>query len=129
MTKQEAFDEVWNYFVVEGNPQAKGENGFCRYRTKDGCRCAAGVLIRDEEYNPLFENKTIETILRNNCRSEFKTPQSLIDRLGEILHFVGHLQGAHDSFDETSDVTFQVWMFKRLCRIADDESLAIPFAN
>lgn len=32
------------------------------YRTSDGNRCAIGALIPDDDYSPLFENKSVGSI-------------------------------------------------------------------
>ncbi len=58
--RQEAFNKVWNYFVVEKHgPSAEIlSNGAvrCQYRGENGCRCAVGFLLPDAEYVPDMEN-------------------------------------------------------------------------
>lgn len=47
-TKQELFDNVWNYFIVEGHPQAK-QGSKCLYRGPKS-NCAVGCQLPDELY-------------------------------------------------------------------------------
>lgn len=54
MTAQEIFDTVARHLIAQGK-QAVDESGYCKYRAPDGRRCAAGVLITDEEYVPNME--------------------------------------------------------------------------
>lgn len=70
VTVQEVFDAVWQAFVVEGRPFAvspdKNEHGVypCLYRGPNGTKCAIGLIIPDEEYDPEFENERANTVLR-----------------------------------------------------------------
>jgi len=56
MRPQEAFDTVWNGMIAQGKPSINGQ-GCCMYRGPDGAKCAAGMLIPDEEYSSAFEGK------------------------------------------------------------------------
>lgn len=62
MTGQEAFDTVARHLAAQGY-RAMGEvdgDEFCRYRAPDGTTCGIGCLLKDEDYNPSMESKTIE---------------------------------------------------------------------
>jgi len=50
MTNQEAFDKMWDHFVVQGNgPGWSDEFGQCVYRDPDtGAKCAVGCLLPDD---------------------------------------------------------------------------------
>lgn len=51
-TKQEIFDRVWDHFVVQGNPRSVSDDGEdCRYRGRNGTRCAVGIFIDDADYD------------------------------------------------------------------------------
>lgn len=53
MNEQEIFDTVANHLLTQN---AKAQDGFhCRYRTKDGLKCAIGCLIKEEDYKPEME--------------------------------------------------------------------------
>lgn len=88
-------------------PHNDGET--CRYRTDDGLKCAFGMLIPDELYNPILENITAESILNPTFDSystelgrtltkeeeeQFFRPIS--DLYGEHADLIGALQSAHD---------------------------------
>lgn len=53
---QETFDIVAAHLLKQGC-QSLDQNGDCMYRAPDGCKCAVGVLIRDEDYDPDIEYK------------------------------------------------------------------------
>jgi len=59
MTEQEIFDRVWQHFIVGGAPFSLNGRK-CAYRgvgTHNGVRvrCAVGLFISDDNYDPLFE--------------------------------------------------------------------------
>lgn len=53
MTLQETFDKVVNGLRKQGCRSLK--NGRCRYRGDNGRKCAVGMVIPDEDYNPDME--------------------------------------------------------------------------
>lgn len=53
MTKQEYYDLLVRTSAEGGFPSMEG--GRCRYRTDTGRRCAVGLLIPDEMYEPGME--------------------------------------------------------------------------
>ncbi len=59
MTSQEIFNKVWKHFVVEGNPRSVDADGVCRYRGRDGSRCAAGIFIPDAQYSEDLEGISV----------------------------------------------------------------------
>lgn len=88
MTRQETFDIVVNHLRKQGR-KAIDENGHCRYRTDDGCKCAAGCLIPDDKYSPDLEGNNI-----------WYTPiYNILFKLGHDLSLVGRLQQIHDKYD------------------------------
>lgn len=62
--QQEAFNKVWNHFVVNKGPLSFIQGAICMYRLDKtaACpiRCAVGVLMPDEEYDPEFDNGMIQ---------------------------------------------------------------------
>lgn len=54
MTEKELVKLIFDALVKQGGPSL-GEDGGCAYRGRNGRRCAAGVLMKDEEYSPKFE--------------------------------------------------------------------------
>lgn len=118
MTNQSMFDTVWNHFVVGKGKSSlatprevrveeveEGEEReydvSCLYRDGDGNKCAFGLFIPDELYDPKWEGKPagriiekmrqqgyLEIELETNTQPDY--PQS----------FVKGLQDAHDSAAE-----------------------------
>ncbi len=104
MTLQEAFDKVWQWFVVERHSISSAPvTGTCKYRS-DGNKCAIGVLIPDEVYTTLIEYRTIEDLnnyIKTNTEyakqiSKFST--WFIDNLQPMIKELIELQRCHDSF-------------------------------
>ena len=85
MTNQEAFTTVVLHLRKQGR-RAK-ENSKCRYRAPDGCMCAIGALIPDDQYTPELEG--------NNVRALSDLP-ALQDLNLNLLH---DLQILHDTVD------------------------------
>jgi hypothetical protein len=48
ITLQDVFNAAWDAFVVKGNKPAV-EGCYCSYRTKDGRKCAVGLMLTDEQ--------------------------------------------------------------------------------
>ena len=64
--------------------QRSARDGLCLYRGPNGLKCYIGHLIPDELYDPLFENKSYEEVLRSlNIEVD--------------INLFGALQHAHDS--------------------------------
>ena len=66
----------------------------CLYRGPGGLKCAAGCVIRDDEYEGWMEGGAIEQVV-----SGAETPASLRLRLGPHLHALSLLQQVHDKYD------------------------------
>lgn len=125
MTNQEAFDKVWHHFVVEQNPKSWDEKGICKYRGPNGTKCAAGIFISDEVYDPIIEGNQI-TYLKEMAIG-FKNNQSfnapILEKIiasfeGIDLYFLRRLQIIHDE----NFVNFEFEMR----RLAQEQYLKIP---
>ena len=60
---QEVFDIVVNHLVTQRRP-AYNDIRNCVYRAPDGLRCAVGVLIPDDLYDPEFEGVGVDSLIR-----------------------------------------------------------------
>ena len=90
-------------------------------RTKDGFRCAVGLLIPDEMYQGIrMELCNVETLLEI-C------PQ-LVAHFGECdTEFLGGLQDIHDTYCPVYNGTpFSKWMREGLTNFAKEYCLSIP---
>jgi hypothetical protein len=115
LTNQEAFNEVWNWFVVEKHPKSVGEPGSryvlgndCKYRGPNGNKCAIGVLIPDELYDEEWDGGRGAN-LREIQLEEWKNLDWAL---------LKEMQECHD-YDFLN-------MEPRLRRIAEDYELSIP---
>lgn len=72
-TEQEVFDQVVEHLKKQ-RVRCVDNHGFCRYRGRDGLKCAAGCLISDDEYDPKLENHAWQTLTREklvpDCHSD-----------------------------------------------------------
>lgn len=94
MTNQEIFNKIWQHFVVEKNPRSMREN-LCVYRGFGGAKCAVGILIPDELYDPRFEKQSWGTLCRESTLPEFRKLQEFLGEINE--GFLEDMQAIHDS--------------------------------
>lgn len=88
MTEQEALAKVWQWFVVDGNPRSVDASGTCMYRGENGCKCAVGVLIPNNQYSDEYEGNPPALLVE-----EFGVPALR----GLSSDFLRALQCAHDN--------------------------------
>ena len=65
---QEVFDIVVSHLFTQGRPAYDGVQG-CMYRAPDGLRCAVGVLIPDDLYDPEFETNSSDKVIHDLFKS------------------------------------------------------------
>ena len=91
--KQETFNRVIGGLLKQGC-QSKDVYDQCMYRTADGRKCAAGMLIPDADYSPELEGIGVD------CSPDSDNPISvLLERDGHNLELVKQLQIIHDNTD------------------------------
>lgn len=124
LTKQKAFNKVWDHFVTKQSPLsiAKGKMNSCCYRLDHtaSCpiRCAVGLFIPDEVYNPKFEGLTVVGLLE-----EF--PEALKNIDENNIYFYSALQNVHDSMIDSSELSLQ----DKLRYLAKQYKLTVPVAQ
>ncbi len=87
MVDQEAFTRVVQHLRAQGQKSEDGTEG-CAYRSKQGLRCAVGVLITDEFYLKEFEG---DTVLGGPVEAMLTKALP-----GVSLDLLADLQGIHD---------------------------------
>lgn len=111
MTTQEAAEKIWDHFIVnEGPPSVVAYGDQCLYRGPGGAKCAVGVLIPDDLYDPEMENvgtvglvlndyprladylRGVDTDLLRGCQSEHDAWASLRDESSREELAEGFLQ-------------------------------------
>lgn len=106
LTKREIFNKVKNHLLAQGS-KALSSDGRCAYRGVAHTKCAAGILIENELYDPVIEGRAVSTMTEGMQGtlngSTQKCHQKLIDALvasgisEEKFPFVRQLQKIHDS--------------------------------
>lgn len=115
---QNIFDEVITHLVRQGKPAAAG--GHCRYRV-NWLKCAVGVLIPDEEYDPAWEGRPVGEIHYMLGR-----PESLWGVHVSHLRFLIDLQDLHDWPHHWKEGGLSVAGKRRVQRIAEIWGLKVP---
>lgn len=95
ITAQEVLEQVVRGVVAQGVPSVDAM-GYCVYRGPNGLKCAAGQVIRDNEYDPLMEGAVFGMTHR---KREFATPE----RLRPHVDLLQKLQEAHDNSKDEAD--------------------------
>lgn len=96
MNRQQVFDQVVSHARQQGKKSEDVPGGNkCLYRGRDGLKCFAGALVRDDEYSYWMEGMDIQMVLRN-----YRCPQTLISRLDPVHNgiFLNTLQTVHDNW-------------------------------
>jgi hypothetical protein len=113
MTNQEIFNKVWQHFVVEGNPRSvEPEKRYCAYRGPNGSKCAFGLFIPDEKYDPEMERKS----LRGSYFDSLLAELGLLNQKKLLME----LQFAHDGGYDLSLMT------GHLAGVAKAFNLSVP---
>jgi hypothetical protein len=103
--KQDAFNRVWQYFIVEKNPPGI-QKSHCSYRTVNGDACGVGVLLPNESL-PRFHkegkvlNWGIERLLECSKHRQGTYELDGLDGIARLSEIVGEallndLQDCHD---------------------------------
>jgi hypothetical protein len=103
--------EVFNWIVTKLMEQGKKSvdaRSHCMYRGEDGCKCAAGWVIGDDEYTVSFEDQTWSSLV---AKYDY-VPSSHSKLIYELQHI-------HDAF------TVDKWKNKFIL-LADDRGLSLP---
>lgn len=116
MTDQEVFDTVARHLLTQGKQSIARDvsGGFmCLYRGPDGCKCAVGALIGDDEYRADMEEHSALELHRLGL---------LPERLVEHRFLLEDLQSAHDHTD--SGPTFRAHIKRELREVAETYDLS-----
>jgi hypothetical protein len=134
MTYQEIYDKIVDHFVVQMNPRSiKTGTHSCMYRGAEGAKCAFGLFIPDEVYDPKMENETVRSlyekiVLRDMAEKIWK--QSTIDWFRENLadhdlrRFAASLQSWHDN--SLRDTDSQIERLQSLNEVVRLSAISAP---
>ena len=119
MDKQEIFNYVIPALIAQGGQSVDG-TGACAYRGASGRKCAIGMLIKDEFYEPELEGTSVAhygviLALRRSSVNIFDNE--------EFLH---NLQRIHDSFSDTAGISWKEHVIRSAAAVAERHNLHIP---
>jgi hypothetical protein len=97
-TAQQVFDIVLNGLRAQGKASVSEDDEYCLYRSADGCKCAAGMLIRDEDYEPTMELLSAPMVIE-------KFPA--LAHLAQHSRLIDCMQYAHD--EHLSNKGIEAW--------------------
>lgn len=110
LTRQQAFNQVCEHLMQQGQRAVASNNVTCQYLATDGCKCAIGCLIPLDEYVPQMEGKNVDELMK-----EFK----ISTLVKEDLPLYNRLQGVHDYHP------ISTWKAS-LCYVAAEMNLEVP---
>ena len=127
MTPQEIYDTVAKHLFTQGKRSGvlwPTGDFRCKYRGPDGTKCAVGVLIPDEVYDPDMEGHSIVGLFDPDATEKggFELPAWMKENLKLLVA----LQGAHD-FSRYWHSSPQ--MNARLKQVAQDHGLSAAVLN
>jgi hypothetical protein len=87
-TAREIYLTVVRHLIAQDKPATTGIQ--CRYRTKDGLKCAIGCLIPDDEYRRTMEDQGVRDMFEQHSHAEF------VSKLSPHMNLLNSLQHIHD---------------------------------
>ena len=119
MNNQQAFNSVWDYFIILRRAPGARSNGECCYITPTGKRCAIGCLVSETEALRMQNFNGVTGISEQEC-----VPKVLQDC---DISFLDSLQGAHDSSVGLAMFgDFHEAMKRKLTDLAERFNLKVP---
>lgn len=67
MQKEDVIAQTFAHLIVQAERSIKTNGSMCRYRGKDGLKCAVGFWIPDEKYDPEIEGRSASSSLVVAC--------------------------------------------------------------
>jgi hypothetical protein len=92
---QEIYDVVRAHLLKQNKKSISSRHGACLYRADDGCKCAIGILIKDEFYSSTLEYSSATSNMVIQILKLSGISQSIIN----IPSFLNGLQSIHDRYE------------------------------
>jgi len=131
MNKQEQFDVMYRGVMQQGGPSVEEmtNGGRCLYRGPNDRKCAFGHLLSDELYEPEFEGKSADAVIR--ALSLSNKPAAIQFVNSTDMSFCRTIQRAHDRASgvesiRASDEEFLKEFDHMMRNIAHDYGLTVP---
>jgi len=100
-TAQQVFEQVANHLLAQNARSIMGDRKYesCAYRGNDGMMCAAGCLIGDDEYNPLWEDKNWMALAKPLDEQDEDDIKRGFPGVSAHIDLIQDLQVVHDRCD------------------------------
>jgi hypothetical protein len=98
LTLQQIFDQTLEKLNVLGRRRSYAD-GVCLYRGPEGSKCAVGVWITDDMYNPEWERNGV--VWLSNSRPDFVEVMESVGidlKNDKVVRLLSALQDFHDSY-------------------------------
>lgn len=108
--KQVIFDQVVFTLAKQGHQSIDMTDGTCLYRGPEGRKCAVGILIPDDRYDPLLDSAgAIACVFENEGDETASLGVRLLPEWNnwEMIRFLQCLQAQHD--DAACDPVTKEW--------------------
>lgn len=119
--KQQHFDIAYRSVIAQGKPSVT-KKGTCRYRSRDGSKCAFGFLLKDEDYRPAMD--PYEGMIASKVIKQYE-----LIGFDPDLRFYDELQSCHDLAACESDgdnARFIERYKRRMTALAAEFNLTVP---
>lgn len=119
MNEQEIFDTVVNHLANQKRRSmaifvhGEEEINTCAYRGKNGDMCAVGCLIKDEDYDPEMEAKSVDNLISNGLLPAY------------LMQYTGLLEALRLAHDTAFNVDQLTQMFRNAGVIYDLDVSAV----
>jgi hypothetical protein len=116
MTDQEMFDTILTHLRQQGlkSVGSSTEGPTCRYRTKDGRKCAVGCMIPDDKYSREIEghypsevNRVLDMGWTRDQERFLLVAQSRLHDALDRHNFPAQLEKAAEQFAEVNGLTYR----------------------
>lgn len=129
MTAQEIFDMVAANLLEQGEPSLDRQ-GDCVYRSDPddpagSLRCAAGVLIKDEDYDCEIEGAPARELIENDrCGMGRFMPHVWLIRDLQLAHDETHAESSDEIGPDGESLSWLNLWKKKMRRVADGHDLS-----
>lgn len=121
--KNQIFLKVVRGLIGQKLVRSVSATGDCTYRGINGCKCAAGHLIPDKDYNPNMEGNSVSCSIHNPISAYFVNKY----KSREIIKLIRDCQYAHDTAEGLA-TSKSVWA-ARMLEIYDSYKINSPTAK
>lgn len=100
--------EVIKRLKEQGCRGTESDGEGCHYRTSNGMKCAVGVLIPDDLYNPNMEGYQVSTLFAEHTELHSLFAPEILE---EAINLLEHLQALHDYQSDFNDMISKMEAF------------------